>query len=94
VTCVLCNGRNSAGCTECGGKGYRPVIGCPRRLVTADAYELLDAADWAKHGSWPVAGGWLEQTCACVSGVRYVEGERAAWEIDRMEELARIRQQR
>jgi len=68
------------------------VVGCPRKLVAGEVYELLDAADWAKLGSWPVAGGWLDQTCACLDGVRFVEAERASWELQRIEQTARIRE--
>lgn len=32
----------------------------------------MDAALLAKHGSWPVAGGWLDQTKSVVQAVTYI----------------------
>jgi len=42
---------------------------------------MLTAADLADQGCWPVGGGWLDQTQACVNGVRFVQNERAKLEL-------------
>lgn len=52
---------------------------CPLHIVRQETWELLTAADLAKRGSWPVSGGWLEQTMSCVQGVRQAWGMHAQW---------------
>ena len=49
------------------------------KLIGDEAWEAIMAADLAKHGSWPVAGGWLEQTQWCLDAVRLVWNETAYW---------------
>lgn len=57
------------------------VIGCPLKLIPGDVWDMLTAADLADQGCWPVGGGWLDQTQACVNGVRFVQNERAKLEL-------------
>lgn len=53
---------------------------CPHEFVTADVWDLLRAADLAEKGSWPVAGGWLDQTASCVDGVRFAWAKNALYD--------------
>jgi hypothetical protein len=58
------------------------IAECPRLQVTSDIWTLIMAADLAEKGSWPFAGGWMEQTAACVDGVRFWWAEKSRWEAD------------
>jgi len=31
-------------------------------MITADVWQAIEAEKLARRGSWPVAGGWLDQT--------------------------------
>jgi hypothetical protein len=72
--CSTCGGLDPArlACPDCHGWGREVITDCPLKLIDASAWEALRAADLAEHGSWPVAGGWMDQARACVDAVRYV----------------------
>lgn len=76
LVCVECGG---AGCRACTG-GYMTWTGCPRQLVRAGAWDIVEAADLARRGTWPLAGGWLDQTETCVDGVRFFMREMEIWD--------------
>jgi hypothetical protein len=71
------------------GSGQLTLIGCPRKFVAEDesgvsgggdsggVADLLEAAELADKGSWPVAGGWLDQCRSCIDGVRLVRMREA-----------------
>ncbi len=63
VPCPTCDGR---GCAACDGSGQLMITGCPLEMIAPDAHAAILAADLANKGSWPVAGGWLDQTRSCV----------------------------
>ena len=50
----------------------------------AEAAYMLFAARAAEYGSWPVAGGWMDQTEACIAGVRATWRDRALFERELM----------
>jgi hypothetical protein len=67
-------------CTACLGRGVEIITTCPRELITADAEVAIEAAELVEiGGGWPIEGGWLNQTAACVEAVRIVRAEQAYW---------------
>lgn len=66
-------------CTACHGKGYEVVTSCPRRLVAADPMVgwVVDLAEMARKGAWPVAGGVLDQAETFLSAARLVWSEES-----------------
>lgn len=38
--------------------------------MSADVWAAYEAADLAKRGLWPVAGGWLDQTAIGLAAIR------------------------
>lgn len=52
---------------------------CPQSVqLTTDVLDAIAAAGMAESGSWPVAGGWADQSATLVRAVRVVWDERAA----------------
>jgi ADP-ribose pyrophosphatase YjhB (NUDIX family) len=50
---------------------------CPLEAIDSQAWEVIAAADLAKHGCWPVAGGWLDQVHGLREAVRFVWSEQS-----------------
>lgn len=49
------------------------------KTITPDAGLAMVAAELAEKGSWPVGGGWMDQTQICVQAVRLVWAEESHW---------------
>jgi len=81
MECPRCAGD---GCAEC-DEGRIELVGCPLDLIDGPTEQALRAADLAEHGSWPLAGGWLDQTESCLAAVRVVQAERRNWEARMIE---------
>uniref|UniRef100_A0A6M3IJS0 Uncharacterized protein n=1 Tax=viral metagenome TaxID=1070528 RepID=A0A6M3IJS0_9ZZZZ len=79
----MCEGADRE-CECCNGVGTFEIIGCPRERLGADMYEALFAAEQADEGMWPCAGGWLDQTRNCIDAVRFIQSDKAHWEIERL----------
>jgi hypothetical protein len=56
-------------CTACKGSGQEEITVCPMTLITAGAGDVVRAADLAKRGILPIAGGWLDQTDSIVTAM-------------------------
>jgi hypothetical protein len=50
-------------------------------MATSDIHAALVAAEWAALGSWPVAGGWLDQTQVCLDAIGLIRAEQAGWRV-------------
>lgn len=48
-------------------------------MIGEDGHDALLAADLAEHGSWPMPGGWLDQTAVCIDAVRLIRAESSQW---------------
>lgn len=59
LECPICNGRGD--CDEC-DDGQWGLTGCPARFVDEEIQRAMWLARFAKDGTWPVAGGTLDQT--------------------------------
>jgi hypothetical protein len=70
MQCVRCEGHDTK-CESCGGHGGIDIDD-PAALLDEEVYDAIDAADLAKRGSWPVAGGWLDQSASLVRAVRRI----------------------
>ena len=79
MKCPACRGK---GCPRCDQQGRIRITSCPREFVTDDVWELFQAMDLADHGSWPVAGGWLDQTKTLVDGVSMARVEKSHYVKD------------
>ncbi len=78
--CSACGGsgkQDGKPCPPCGGGGRERLTGCPLTMIDAEAWEFIAAAELAEKGTWPVGGGWLEQTDATLRGVRLVWADQA-----------------
>ena len=74
--CPTCNGgEGRLTCPDCKGWGKEVLIDCPLKVIPAFAWSALDAAMLAEKGSWPVSGGWLDQSASCVDAVKVVWAE-------------------
>lgn len=73
MRCVRCDGEK-ADCKLCGGHGQIDVDD-PAALIDWQVLQALTAADFAKRGSWPVAGGWLDQSASLVEAVQQIWAE-------------------
>ena len=84
LPCPACDGR---GCGEC-NDGQFEITGCPRELLGPAIDNALLAADLAEKGSWPLAGGWLDQTQSCLDAVLFIWGDQARWKAQQARERA------
>ena len=75
--CHACHGKPE-GCTTCGETGRIKITGCPKRQITHDVVLALDAADFARKGCLPIAGGMLNQTHIGMRAIRTIWAEEAA----------------
>lgn len=58
------------------------LVQCPQIIIDPIAYDVFAAADLARHGSWPVAGGWLDQVASLRDAIRIVWNERTAMKLE------------
>ena len=72
---MICDG---GGCDACGERGVFEVE-CPRQYIDAGMRLTLELSTFAEKGSWPVAGGVLDQSHSFVSACRFIDGERQVW---------------
>lgn len=63
--------RKRRACPDCHGTGRNVITQCPWKIIKASVLDVPMAADLAAKGSWPVGGGWLDQTASCLAAVRY-----------------------
>jgi len=42
---------------------------CPRRIA-GEAFEVLEMADWARRGKWPIGGGMKDETLFTVTHIQ------------------------
>jgi hypothetical protein len=68
-------------CGRCDGTGEVKITGCPRRIVPAEAWAVLELADLWDKGLPPAAGGVLDQAAAFVEAARFVWAERGRWKL-------------
>lgn len=52
------------------------IDGCPLKSLTGAVVEAFQAADLAREGIMPVAGGWLDQTQS------FLDVMRECWRLD------------
>jgi len=76
MDCITCGG---IGCAVCGKRGTLEISQCPLLLITADVWELLGFADFAKKGALPIGGGALDQTESFLKAYRFVLSEQDFW---------------
>jgi len=62
--------KKRVGCPTCGGWGWDVLISKPE--IEDSVWDLVAAADLARKASWPLSGGWIEQTAVVVQGVRMI----------------------
>ena len=69
MECPACGG---AGCEACGQRGRYEVKKCPARALDARTWLAVRLAEAAARGTWPVAGGLLDQAYAFVEAARLI----------------------
>lgn len=55
------------------------ITGCPMKLVTAEAREMLEACDFAEDGNLPEDGGTNSQTLSFLDALRHYRNDNASW---------------
>jgi len=78
MQCTACDGRDE-NCERCGGWGTEKITDCPRKIIDQQTWRLLQLADFAEKGCFPVSGGVLEQSDSFLSACRMVWSETAYW---------------
>ena len=48
------------------------LTGCPKKMVSPSANDAIRAADFARKGVLPLAGGWLDQSDSAMKAIRFV----------------------
>ena len=48
------------------------ITGCPKKMVSPSAVTAIRAADFARKGVLPLAGGWLDQSDSAMKAIRFV----------------------
>lgn len=73
--CPGCNGlpfRGRLDCGMCKGAGDVKITRCPKMEVEPGMWEFVRLADWAKDGSFPAAGGTMDQSASFMDACRYL----------------------
>lgn len=86
IQCPECEGSGKSGgkmCRACKGRRMIALPGCPGEVADAETFEALGLARHAAAGSWPVAGGTLDQAEAFLQLTRWVEAEEATLKAER-----------
>ncbi len=88
LACDACGNHEklAATCKVCGGRGRVRVEGCVKKQIKPGAWDLLEMCGYTDDGTWPIAGGILDQTPAFLRAYRWVRGEKAAVEAELMKE--------
>lgn len=76
IACSACGGEQNRArtCDSCRGTGSETIRGCPQEHVPRDVWDAVVAASMAEQGTWPVSGGWLDQTAIFVESYRIIHG--------------------
>jgi len=78
MTCTACGGKNEK-CERCKGWGHERITKCPRKLIDRQTWRLLELADFADKGSFPILAGVLDQSDSFLSGCRIAWNETKYW---------------
>lgn len=71
-----CSGLDS-GCNRCSGSGMATLHTCPNRIVDRQTMAVIRYVGLAKEGTWPVAGGSLDQSQSFLDAFAVVTSEIA-----------------
>ena len=82
LECPVCAGDDDAECPGCKGTGRFEIDSCPKRIVTANTWAVIEAAELYEKGLPPVAGGQLDQTASFLSAARFVWSEQSRWKAE------------
>jgi len=83
IDCPVC--RNKPGysqCTICHGRGNYPIIGCPNKMITADACLSLELYSHYKNHFLPESGGVLDQSNKTMLAINFIAKEYDLLEED------------
>ena len=72
IDCPHCNGEQ---CEKCGGEGTFRLSQCPRSYVDASMTDVVNIAALASKGSYPVAGGTLDQSAWFIQAMQTLESD-------------------
>lgn len=60
---------------------------CPHKDISREAIEIVELAEHAIAGAWPVAGGVLDQSSGFVDCVGIVRTERTVHKLEQIASL-------
>lgn len=76
MNCTECGGsgeRDGLRCAACRGTGQETFTCCPLRHATAEGTAVVQAADFARHGSLPFTPGCaMEQPAGLMDAIQFV----------------------
>jgi hypothetical protein len=61
--------------------GAIEIAVCPRSIIPDSIWTVLDFAELAEKGNWPIAGGLLDQSHGFISACRFVWSDIIAWRL-------------
>ena len=78
MECTTCGGKDEK-CKTCGGWGHIKITGCPKEEIDNPTLRLIELAEFAEKGAFPVSGGVLDQSAGFMRGARMVWNETEYW---------------
>ncbi len=73
-------------CTQCGGRGYWVLDGCPKQFV-GDLAQYINLAAVAAKGILPVQGGLIDQSHWFFDLWQALENDQNRIDADRLERM-------
>lgn len=83
IECWLCDGD---GCNDC-EDGYKPIRECPRQFVGYKVTEAVNIAALCGKGTFPEAGGLLDQSAWFISLYQSLTAEQNKIEREQQERI-------
>lgn len=83
LSCAKCSDgvKELNGCEKDSTMGDRWEVGpykfarCPLKVITSEGTEYVEAYNFYKANSWPVAGGWTDQANTLIQAIKIMDKE-------------------
>lgn len=76
---MVCNNR-AEGCRACNHTGEFEIDVCPWTFASeGGGIDALQLAEWAERGTFPAAGGVLDQAAAFMDMLAFIRSEKAKY---------------
>jgi hypothetical protein len=78
MQCTVCGG-NDDHCKACDGWGKQRITSCPKEIPDAATWRVIQMSEFADKGSFPIAGGVLDQAQSFLDACQICWREEAYW---------------